>query len=54
MAQQIGILNRGRLIAAGTLDELRISSGVAGGTLESVFLSLIDQSNEDELEGDRA
>lgn len=45
LAQQIGILNQGRLIAAGTLDELRARSGEAGGTLESVFLELIDQSN---------
>ena len=45
MAQQIGILNRGQLIAAGTLEELRISSDQAGGTLESVFLELIDQSD---------
>ena len=52
MAQQIGILNRGRLIAAGTLDELRARSGEAGGTLESVFLELIDQSNREE-ESDR-
>ncbi|MGD1895640.1 MAG: ABC transporter ATP-binding protein [Phormidesmis sp.] len=45
MAEQIGILNRGRLIAAGTLDDLRARSGEAGGTLESVFLELIDQSD---------
>lgn len=44
MAEQIGILNRGRLIAAGTLDELRAESGDEGGTLESVFLELIDES----------
>ena len=53
MAQQIGILNRGRLIAAGTLDELRARSGEAGGTLESVFLELIDQSDRDADESDR-
>ena len=47
MAQQIGILNRGRLIAAGTLDELRARSGEASGTLESVFLELIDQSDRE-------
>ncbi len=44
MAQQIGILNRGQLLAAGTLDELRTRSGELEGTLESVFLSLIDRS----------
>ena len=46
MAEQIGILNKGRLIAAGTLEELRTRSGEAGGTLESVFLELIDQSDQ--------
>jgi len=45
MAQQIGILNRGRLIAAGTLEELRARSGEKNGTLESVFLDLIDESD---------
>lgn len=45
MAEQIGILNRGQLIAAGTLDELRQHSGETDGTLESVFLALIDKSN---------
>ncbi|MEO0707383.1 MAG: ABC transporter ATP-binding protein [Cyanobacteria bacterium J06649_5] len=48
MAQNIGILNRGQLIAAGTLDELRARSGEKGGTLESVFLELIDQSEQAE------
>ncbi|MEM6451869.1 MAG: ABC transporter ATP-binding protein [Cyanobacteria bacterium P01_D01_bin.105] len=52
MAQEIGILNKGRLIAAGTLQELRVLSGEAGfgedgGTLESVFLTLIDQANQE-------
>lgn len=46
MAEQIGILNHGRLIAAGTLDELRAASGEAAGTLESVFLALIDRSEQ--------
>ena len=45
LAQQIGILNRGKLIAAGTLEDLRIRSDQASGTLESVFLELIDQSD---------
>jgi ABC-2 type transport system ATP-binding protein len=41
MAQRIGIINRGQLVAEGTLDELRARSGEVGGTLESVFLDLI-------------
>ncbi|MGB3769247.1 MAG: ABC transporter ATP-binding protein [Phormidesmis sp.] len=52
MAQQIGILNRGRLIAAGTLEELRVRSDQSGGTLESVFLELIDQSDRDQTVSD--
>ncbi len=40
MAQRIGILNHGQLIAEGTLDELRTQSGELGGTLETVFLDL--------------
>jgi ABC-2 type transport system ATP-binding protein len=38
LAQRIGIIEHGRLIAQGTLDELR--SQTAGGTLEDVFLQL--------------
>ena len=45
MAQEIGILNRGRLIAAGTLAELRTRTSENNGTLESVFLELIERSN---------
>lgn len=45
MAQRIGIINHGQLIAEGTLDELRTQSGEAGGSLETVFLELT-QSND--------
>ncbi|MBW4457975.1 MAG: ABC transporter ATP-binding protein [Nostoc indistinguendum CM1-VF10] len=40
MAQRIGIINHGRLIAEGTLDELRTQSDEAGASLETVFLEL--------------
>ncbi|MSU47850.1 MAG: ABC transporter ATP-binding protein [Opitutus sp.] len=40
MAERIGIIHGGRLIAEGTLDELRTHAGSAGGTLEDVFLSV--------------
>ncbi|MEQ8969007.1 MAG: ABC transporter ATP-binding protein [Coleofasciculus sp. C1-SOL-03] len=40
LAEDIGILNYGQLVAEGTLDELRKRSGEAGGTLETVFLEL--------------
>ncbi len=41
LAQRIGIIQHGRLIAEGTLDQLRAQSG--GGTLEDVFLHLTGQ-----------
>jgi ABC-2 type transport system ATP-binding protein len=41
MAQRIGIIHAGRLVAQGSLDELRLQSGQgAGNTLEQVFLQL--------------
>lgn len=50
MAQRIGIINHGYLVAEGTLDELRTQSGEAGGSLEKVFLELTQDNN---LEGGR-
>lgn len=41
MAERIGIINSGTLVAEGTLDELRQSAHAEAGTLESVFLELI-------------
>ena len=40
MADRIGIIQRGRLIAEGTLDELRARAGESDGTLEDIFLDL--------------
>lgn len=41
LAQRIGIIHGGRLVAQGTLDELRARAGSAGnGTLEDVFLKV--------------
>ncbi len=42
MAQRIGIIQHGKLIAQGTLDELRAQT--QGGTLEDVFLQLTGQA----------
>ena len=42
MADRIGIIHRGKLIALGTVDELRNQSHAAGAALEKVFLSLVD------------
>jgi ABC-2 type transport system ATP-binding protein len=46
MAQRIGIINHGQLVAEGTLDELRVRSGEQGGTLETVFLELTESQSQ--------
>ena len=48
MADDIGILNHGRLLFEGSLDELRqnaLQSGFAADNLEYMFLSMIDKDN---------
>lgn len=40
LAERIGIIQHGRLIAEGTLDELRVRTDNGSGTLEDVFLQL--------------
>lgn len=40
MCDRVGILNAGRLVALGTLEELRRSCGLPGATLEAIFLRL--------------
>ena len=49
MADDIGILNHGRLLFEGSLDELRqtaVKTGFAANNLEDVFLSMVDQDNK--------
>jgi ABC-2 type transport system ATP-binding protein len=41
MAERIGVLNHGRLVAEGTLDELRTRIGRGNTTLEEIFLDLV-------------
>jgi len=43
MADRIGVISQGRLIAEGTLSELRARTGQEGASLEDMFLSLVDQ-----------
>ena len=50
MADDIGILNHGRLLFEGSLDELRqtaVKTGFAANNLEDVFLSMAEQDNAD-------
>ena len=46
MAERIGVLARGRLIAEGTLEELRRRAGTSGSSLEEVFLDLVAEQVE--------
>jgi ABC-2 type transport system ATP-binding protein len=41
LVDRIGIIQSGRLLTQGTLDELRIKSGRKDSTLEDVFLHLV-------------
>jgi ABC-2 type transport system ATP-binding protein len=45
MADRIGIIQHGRLLAEGTLDELRARAGEQQGTLEDVFLELTAEAS---------
>lgn len=50
MVDDIGILNHGRLLFEGSLDELRqtaVKTGFAANNLEDVFLSMVGQDNAD-------
>jgi ABC-2 type transport system ATP-binding protein len=46
MADRIGIIAGGRLIAEGTLEALRQRAGQAGGTLEDTFLALLAEGSD--------
>ncbi len=46
MAERIGVIAEGRLIAEGTLDELRAKAGQDGSSLEDVFLNLVAEHAE--------
>jgi ABC-2 type transport system ATP-binding protein len=44
MADRIGIIQHGRLLADGTLDQLRARTGEGRATLEDVFLDLVGEA----------
>ena len=46
LAERIGVIDKGRLIAEGTLAELRDQAGHAGSSLEDVFLELVAREND--------
>jgi ABC-2 type transport system ATP-binding protein len=46
MCDRVGILDEGKLVAVGTLEELRDISQREGATLEKVFLALTEQEDE--------
>jgi ABC-2 type transport system ATP-binding protein len=46
MADRIGVIARGKLIAEGTLDELHHQSGATAHTLEDAFLTLVAEQAE--------
>jgi ABC-2 type transport system ATP-binding protein len=45
LCDQIGIIQRGRLIAKGTLNDLQVQAGATSGDLEAVFLKLTHEES---------
>ena len=45
LVDRIGIIQRGRIVAEGTLEELRAQAGRSNATLEDLFLGLVSQQN---------
>jgi len=43
LCDRIGIINKGKMVAEGTLEELRNISHKAGASLEDIFLKLTEQ-----------
>jgi ABC-2 type transport system ATP-binding protein len=55
MATRIGVIDRGRLIAEGTLDDLRRQAGSRGENLEDAFLALVArEADAAETDADQA
>jgi ABC-2 type transport system ATP-binding protein len=49
MCDRIGIIQEGRLIAVGTLKELREMSGTVGKKLETIFFKLTGEEEMEEI-----
>jgi ABC-2 type transport system ATP-binding protein len=50
MAERIGVISNGRLIAEGTLESLRNQTGDKNTSLEEIFLELVEDDNDSNLE----
>src|SRR5262249_19118271 len=48
MADRVGVLSGGRLVAEGTVDELRGQAGAGTATLEDTFLALVETDGGEE------
>jgi ABC-2 type transport system ATP-binding protein len=46
MAERIGVISKGRLIAEGTLEELRRRAGKGDTSLEDIFLNLVAEESD--------
>ena len=46
MADRIGVMSGGKLVAEGTLEELRCQTGAGQATLEDTFLALVETDAE--------
>lgn len=49
VCDRVGIIHHGKLIACGTMDELRAQAGREGDTLEKVFLELTEEGEDGEV-----
>lgn len=54
MADRIGIIARGRLIAEGTLEELRKQASADGNSLEDIFLEIVGGETDGEAQREDA
>jgi ABC-2 type transport system ATP-binding protein len=46
MCDRFGIINKGRLIASGTMEQLRSGSASESSSLEDIFLQLTDTGEQ--------
>jgi ABC-2 type transport system ATP-binding protein len=46
LCDRIGIINEGKIVAEGTLDELREIAQAAGASLEDVFLKITEEDED--------